>query len=348
VTAYFGPGGPLSLPADPVYQASTSVSAQLTVTLPQAITFSSTPPAGPVYRGSYRVAATGGASGQPVVFSIDQTSASGACSVSGSQVSFTGVGACVIDANQAAAGIYTAAPQVQQTLTIKPAQLTVAADNQSKSFGQANPTLSATITGFVGGETLATSGVHGAAACTTTATAASPGGTYSVTCAQGTLAAANYTFAFAPGTLTVSYTKTISGSYNGKLTIGAGQSVLLAPGATITGPLTVEAGGSLDVEHGTFTGPFTSTGAAAVRVCKSTITGPTTITGSSVLVVAGDNNGVPACAGNKFTGPVKLTGNHAGVEFDNNTVTGPLTITGNTGPVDAVGNATNGPVTIQH
>jgi parallel beta-helix repeat protein len=85
---------------------------------PQAITFTSSPPASPTVGGSYTVSATGGGSGNPVAFSIDASSTSGACSISGATVSFTGVGSCVIDANQAAAGSYSAAPQVQQSFTI--------------------------------------------------------------------------------------------------------------------------------------------------------------------------------------------------------------------------------------
>ena len=84
----------------------------------QAISFTSTPPAHPVFGGSYTVAATGGASGNPVVFSIDASSQPGACSIQGSTVSFTGVGLCVIDANQAGNSGYQAAPQVQQKLSI--------------------------------------------------------------------------------------------------------------------------------------------------------------------------------------------------------------------------------------
>jgi len=91
----------------------------------QAVTFTSTPPAHPVHGGSYIPAATGGASGNPVVFSIDPASSVGACALAGGTVSFTGVGSCVIDANQAAGAGYLAAPQVQQTLQIGKAAQTI-------------------------------------------------------------------------------------------------------------------------------------------------------------------------------------------------------------------------------
>jgi hypothetical protein len=105
------------------HQNVATASFHVTITSPsltaQAITFTSTVPASPVVGGSYTPAATGGGSGNPVVFSVDSSSAAGACSISaGGVVSFDGPGSCVIDANQAGNATFSAAPQVQQTLTI--------------------------------------------------------------------------------------------------------------------------------------------------------------------------------------------------------------------------------------
>ncbi len=92
---------------------------RITTPASQTITFTSTPPSPAVYGGSYTPVATGGGSGQPVTFSIDPASTAGACSINGSGVvSFTGVGTCVIDANQAGNASYQAAQQVQQSFTI--------------------------------------------------------------------------------------------------------------------------------------------------------------------------------------------------------------------------------------
>ncbi len=82
--------------------------------------------------------------------------------------------------------------------------LTVKADNKQRTFGQANPTFTYVISGFVSGEVLATSGVTGAPVLSTAATPASSSGTYDIDVAQGTLAAQNYSFALVKGTLTVS------------------------------------------------------------------------------------------------------------------------------------------------
>jgi hypothetical protein len=87
------------------------------------------------------------------------------------------------------------------SLTVNKATLTVTGNNSSMVSGAAVPALSATITGFVHGDTSAT--VSGVPSLTTTATATSPAGTYPITVATGTLSAANYTFAFVNGTLTV-------------------------------------------------------------------------------------------------------------------------------------------------
>ena len=85
---------------------------------PQAITFTTTPPSAAVYGHSYTPSASGGGSNNPVVFSIDSSSTAGACSLSGGTVSFTGVGLCVIDANQAGNASYLAAPQAKQSINI--------------------------------------------------------------------------------------------------------------------------------------------------------------------------------------------------------------------------------------
>ena len=87
--------------------------------LPQAITF--TAPASGTIGTSATLTATGGASGNPVVFSIDASSTTGTCNVSGangSTLNFTGAGTCVVNANQAGNASYSAAPQVQRSVSV--------------------------------------------------------------------------------------------------------------------------------------------------------------------------------------------------------------------------------------
>jgi hypothetical protein len=88
------------------------------------------------------------------------------------------------------------------TLAVAKAALTVTADAKTRAYGFANPTLTATLTGFVGGDTLGTA-VSGAPGLSTTATLGSTPGTYPITTALGTLSAVNYTFSLVDGVLTV-------------------------------------------------------------------------------------------------------------------------------------------------
>ena len=81
---------------------------------PGTQTISFTPPTSGSVGGSATLTATGGASGNPVVFSVDPSSGAGVCTVSGtngSTVNYGAVGSCVIDANQAGNTNYSAAPR---------------------------------------------------------------------------------------------------------------------------------------------------------------------------------------------------------------------------------------------
>ena len=85
----------------------------------QSIKF--TGPASGTVGGETTLSATGGTSGNPVVFSVGSSSGAGVCNVSGingSTVHFSGPGSCVIDANQDGNTDYSAAPQVTQTVTV--------------------------------------------------------------------------------------------------------------------------------------------------------------------------------------------------------------------------------------
>jgi serine/threonine-protein kinase len=82
----------------------------------QLISFAA--PAAGAAAGSSSLSATGGGSGNPVVFSVDAASGPGVCHVSGSTVTYAAAGSCVVDANQAGNARYTTAPQVQRTITV--------------------------------------------------------------------------------------------------------------------------------------------------------------------------------------------------------------------------------------
>ena len=393
---------------------------------PQAITF--TAPAGGTYGASATLSATGGASGNPVTFSLNSTSGAGVCAlngIDGTHLSYTGVGSCVVDADQAASSNYGAASTVQQTIpvtaapltvtassptavygaavpavtasysgfvngdsqatlttaptcsttatagagvgsyatscsgavgtnytiayvagkvTVTPATLTVTANPVSRLYGAANPPLTTTLAGFVNGDS-ALSATTGSPACTTPATAASSVGTYAITCTAGTLSAANYQFTLAPGQLTVTATKTVTGTQSGAITIRAGQALYIPTGATVKGPITIAAGGALDIEGGSVIGSISTTshgGPSSVRLCGAHVKGALTISGATGPVVIGEVSG---CAGDTLVGPVSITANTGGVSVVGATVTGPVTVTGNRGGIVYQNNTVSGPVT---
>jgi hypothetical protein len=111
------------------------------------------------------------------------------------------------------AGVSTANYTVKYTdglLTVNQAPLTVTADNKGPvQYSDPLPSLTATLTGFRNGQTLATSGVTGSPTCSTTAgttTVTVPQDSYPITCKVGTLSALNYTVPaanFKNGSLTV-------------------------------------------------------------------------------------------------------------------------------------------------
>ncbi|MGA9021718.1 MAG: choice-of-anchor D domain-containing protein [Terracidiphilus sp.] len=101
------------------YSAAPQVQRTVVVTqAPQTINF--TQPTSPITYSSglqITLSATGGASGNPVVFTIDASSTATG-SISGSTLTVTSTGNLVIDANQAGNADYSAAPQVQKTVTV--------------------------------------------------------------------------------------------------------------------------------------------------------------------------------------------------------------------------------------
>ncbi len=229
------------------------------------------------------------------------------------------------------------------SVQVGPATLTVTANNQTKIFGVAVPTLTATITGFVDGQTLATSGVTGTAACTTTATMTSPNGTYPITCSAGTLHASNYTFSFVAGTLTIGYTSNLC-DVIGAVTVNSGQSVLIGPGCWVLGTVTVKPGGALDSEGALLLGAFTANGAAALRICNTSVALILSGTGSAGPTTVGD--GTTACGGSTLIGGVSLSSNSGPVSLQRACAIGILLVKNNTGGVTVVNNSVLGDLTV--
>ena len=113
-------GYPITITAGNGLTPNATQSFSLTVQQGQAITF--TGPSFALVGSSATLSASGGASGSPVVFSVDPTS-TGVCNVtspgtSPAKLDFTGAGTCIIDVTQAGGLYYTAAPPVTWSITV--------------------------------------------------------------------------------------------------------------------------------------------------------------------------------------------------------------------------------------
>lgn len=86
----------------------------------QKITFTPVPTTPAVSGSTFTVAAKGGGSGNPVIFTIDTTSTS-SCSISGNVVTMSGPknSTCVIDANQAGGGATNYLAAIEKQVTVK-------------------------------------------------------------------------------------------------------------------------------------------------------------------------------------------------------------------------------------
>ncbi|HTS95940.1 MAG TPA: spherulation-specific family 4 protein [Streptosporangiaceae bacterium] len=212
----------------------------------QTITF---PGPGPGVAGqSATLAATGGGSGNPVVFSVDASSGPGVCSVSGangSTVNYLAAGSCVIDANQAGGNGYAAAPQVQQTITVSTAsaaQVAFTAQPGGGANGAAwsgQPAVSVEdasgnlVTGNASAVTLAIASQPGSGAalsCTKNPVTAS-GGVASFAGCKITGKAGTYTLKAADGSLTPATSGTFA------VTVGAATQLVFTtqPGGGVSG-----------------------------------------------------------------------------------------------------------------
>jgi hypothetical protein len=177
---------------------------------------------------SFTVSATSNSPGA-ITYSI--TSGSQYASItSGGQVTILGAGSVTIQASQTAAPGYNAATATA-TLTINKATLTATADNKSKVYNTANPTLTITYAGFAYSDNASS---ITAPSASTSATLSSNVGTYPITLSGGS--AANYNITLVNGTLTITQaTPTIN--YTGATSGTAGTSIALSATSTSGGTI---------------------------------------------------------------------------------------------------------------
>jgi hypothetical protein len=221
------------------------------------------------------------------------------------------------------------------SITVTPGVVTVTPSALTIAFGAPNPAVFPT-------NVPTGSGITGSPSCSTARNELSPGGTYTVTCTQGTLTGpTGTTFTFAPGTLTVTYSQAcLAGKITGPVVVASNQEICLGPTAVVSGGVTVNPGGSLDVEGATVKGPISETQAGSTRICGATITGAVTVNQASGAVWIGDGSD---CAGNAINGAVVVYAAQGGVLVMGNYIVGQLTMDANAGgEVAAYDNVTSG------
>ena len=172
-------------------------------------------------------------------------SASGDCTVSGSTVHITGAGSCTVSASQAGNNNYNAAPDVPRSFSIAKASLTVTADDQSKTFGQSDPSFTVSYSAFVGSDNAGSLGgplVFNFAGKPPTSygpSTAVPSDAGSYAIRPSGLSSDDYSFTYKAGTYTVSKAdQAISFAELGDKTYGDADFDLVATGGGSGNPVT--------------------------------------------------------------------------------------------------------------
>ena len=275
-----------SYPGDDNFSASSSATTSLTSTVVTTGLTLSALPTSSTYGSSVTLTATlspsseGGLTtdGETITFKNGATTlGTGTLSGGVATLSLTTLPAGTDSLTAAYAGDTNFAAKTSTALNyvVAKATLTATANDASRAFGASNPTFTATIAGFLNGDTQA-SAVTGSPSITTTATTSSPVGTYPITPAAGTLASTNYTFVFVNGTLTVTQaTPTITWANPAAITYGTalGSTQLDAtastPGTFAYNPV---AGTVLDAGTQTLSVTFTPTDATDFSTAMKSVT----------------------------------------------------------------------------
>jgi hypothetical protein len=174
----------------PVTGTETKLAQSITFTPPTSVTYGAVP----VDLSAHAITTSG--------LTISFKLVSGPAVVTGSMVSFTGVGTVVVQAFQLGNAQYAAANSINENIVVNKAVLSVFPHNLSSVYGAPIPTLTYVLLGLVNGDTQATA-TTGAPVLSTTATSHSAVGAYPIASALGTLAAANYSFKFLTETMTI-------------------------------------------------------------------------------------------------------------------------------------------------
>jgi hypothetical protein len=178
------------------YNAATSVSQGFTANdsrkSNQTITFNSI--ADKQYGDFFNLTATASSG-----LSITYTLVSGSADLSGAQLTLTGLGTVTVRASQAGDATYNPAASVTRSFEVGQAALTVAVDDKQITYGDALPSLTYSVAGYINGDDASV--IAGTISVVTDATATSGVGTYAITASGGS--ATNYALSYVSGSLVI-------------------------------------------------------------------------------------------------------------------------------------------------
>lgn len=164
---------------DDNYTAAPDVLQLLTVEkADQSLSFPAMDPV--VYGASPFIPDAESSSGLQITFGSDNTSVA---EIVNGYLAVRGAGTAVITASQAGDGNYNPAAEIQVTLTVGKAPLTVTADDKSRAYLEQNPALTFSCEGFVNGENVSV--LDNQPVPSTEATSLSPVGTYPIVLSGG-------------------------------------------------------------------------------------------------------------------------------------------------------------------
>ena len=344
--------GTVTVTADQAASAGYAAATQATQSIQisaatQTITFTESLPATATYSANltYPISATGGASGNPVTFTV-----SGPATLSSGTLTITGAGTVTVTANQAASAGYAAATQATQSILISAAAQSITfTDNlPTTATYSANLTYPISATGGGSGNpvTFAVSGPATISSGTITITGA---GTVTVTANQA--ASAGYAAA-APATQSIlisavaqiiTFTDNLpaTATYSANLTYP-----ISATGGGSGNPVTFSVSGPATISSGTLT--ITGAGTVTVTANQAASAGYAAATQAtqSILISAAaqsitftDNLPTTATYSANLTYPISATGGGSGnpVTF---AVSGPATISSGTLTITGAGTVT--------
>ncbi|MCH7398008.1 Ig-like domain-containing protein, partial [Belliella sp. DSM 107340] len=212
-------------------------------------------------------------------------------SISGNQATILKAGSTEITATQSGDDNFIEATPVIRTLAIDKAIVTITAEDQSKVYGESNPSLTFAYDGLVNGDTE----VSTEPSISTTATASSTTGTYPITLSGGS--DANYAITLVDGTLTVDQKAvTITADDKSKIYGESNPSVTFAYDGLVNGDEKVATEPSISTtatassDAGTY--PITLSGGSDANYAITLVDGTLTVGQKAVMITAEDQSKV--------------------------------------------------------